>query len=152
MASQIRVTLKKLTSALQKLGIFDRVLGVEPKSPPGNGVTAAIYLNSVGPAASASGLDRASSLYVFTLRLYSNMMQEPAEEIDPNMAACIDGVFDALAGDIDLGGTVRNVDFFGQCGTPLSAKAGYVDVGGTMFRAIDIIIPLVVNDSTEVFA
>lgn len=152
MPSQMAVTMKNVLSALQQLGIFDRCQGVEPKSPPGNGVTAALYFATAGPAANASGLDRASSLYTFTLRLYSNMLQEPAEDIDPNLVACVDAVFDALAEDIDLGATVRNVDFFGSAGTPLSAKAGYVDVGGTMFRAVDITIPLVVNDSMEAFA
>jgi hypothetical protein len=152
MASQIKTALVNLTSAMQALGIFDKVQGVEPKQPPGNGVTAAIYLNSVGPAAKVSGLDRASALYVFTLRLYSNMLKEPAEDIDPNLVACIDGVFDALAGDLDLGASVRNIDYFGECGTPLSAKAGYVDVSGTMFRCIDITIPLIVNDTMEAFA
>ena len=152
MPSQMKSAMVNLISAFQGLGIFDRVQGVEPKSPPGNGITAAVYLSSVGPAASVSGLDRASALYVFTLRLYSNMLQEPAEDIDLNMVACIDQVFDALAGDLDLGATVRNIDYFGECGTPLSAKAGYVDVSGTMFRCIDITIPLIVNDSMETFA
>jgi hypothetical protein len=152
MGSQIKLTLVNLTSAMQTLGIFDKVQGVEPKSPPGNGITAAVYLQSVRPVGEVSGLDRASSLYVFTLRLYSNMLQEPAEDIDPNLAECIDKVFDALVGDVDLGTTVRSIDFYGMCGTSVSARAGYVDVGGTMFRAIDILIPLIVNDSTEAFS
>ena len=151
MGSQIKTTLVNLISAFQALGIFDRVQGVEPKSPPGQGITAAIYFDSAAPAASASGLDRASSLYIFTLRLYSNMLQEPAEAIDPNIVSCIDAVFDAFAGDIDLGATVRSIDFFGMCGTPVSAKAGYVDVSGTMFRVISITIPLIVNDTMEPF-
>lgn len=151
MASQIGVTLKKLKSALLGLGIFDTVNLVEPKSPPGSGITAAIYFASAGPAASASGLDRASALYVFTVRVYSNMLQEPAEEIDPVLVGAVDAVFDALAGDIDLGATVRNVDFFGSAGAPLLAKAGYVDVGGTMYRCVDILLPLIVNDSMAVF-
>jgi hypothetical protein len=152
MASNIRTTLDNLVSALQTLGIFDRVQGVEPKSPPGNGLTAAIYFANATPTANASGLNRASGLYVFTLRIYINMLQEPAEDIDPMLVAAVDAVFNALAGDIDLGATVRNVDFFGANGTSLAARAGYVDVGGTMYRVVDITIPLVVNDTTQEFA
>jgi hypothetical protein len=137
---------------MQRLGIFDKVQGVEPKSPPSSsGTTAAIYFTSAGPAANASGLNRASSLYVFTMRLMSNMLAEPAEDIDPQLVACVDAVFDALCSDLDLGATVRNIDVFGQCGTPLSAKAGYVDVSGTIFRCVDVLIPLIVNDSVEPF-
>ena len=151
MASQIAVTMKNVLSALQKLGIFDRCQGVEPKSPPGTGVTAALYFAGMGPASSASGLGRASTLYVLTLRIYHNMLTEPAEAIDPTLLQAVDAVLDALAEDIDLGATVRNVDFFGSAGTPLSAKAGYVDVGGTIFRCVDVTIPVIVNDSVEDF-
>jgi hypothetical protein len=151
MASQIGVTLKKIKGALLRLGLFDSVSLVEPKSPPGPGLTAAIFFTSAGPAANASGLDRASSLYVFTVRIYYNFLVEPVEEIDSVLVKALDAVLDALAGDIDLGATVRNVDFFGSAGTPLSAKAGYADCSGVIFRCVDILLPLMVNDSMAAF-
>lgn len=147
MASSIKTTLVNAQSAFLALGIFDEVNRVEPKSPPGNGLSASIYMSSVTPAAEASGLDSASGLYIITARLYSNMLQEPQEEIDSALASAVDLIFDALAGDFDLGATVRNVDFFGAHGTPLMAKWGHVDVGGKMFRAVDITVPLIINDT-----
>jgi hypothetical protein len=148
----MKTTLITLLSAIQSLGIFDECQGVEPKSPPGVGVTAAIYFSSCKPAPEVSGLDRASSLYVYTLRLYCNMLSIPAEDIDLNLVSCVDQVLDSLAGDLDLGATVRNIDFYGEAGTSVTVKAGYVDVGGTMFRCVDITIPLIVNDSVSAFA
>ena len=147
MASSITTTLSNIVSSMQTLGIFDRVNSVEPKAPPGNGLTAAVFFASAQPATAASGLGSASGLYVFTCRVYSNMLQEPADQIDSQLIRATDAVCDALAGDFDMGATVRNLDIFGAHGTPLLARAGHVDVGGQMYRAIDITIPLIVNDA-----
>lgn len=146
-ASQVTTTLKKLTSALQALGIFARVQTVEPKSAPGRGLTAAVFLASIAPAARASGLNSASGLYVFTLRIYTDMLAEPSDQIDPDLTKAVDAVFDVLAGDFDLGATVRNVDIFGELGTPLKAEAGYAEIDKRMARIVDITIPLVINDT-----
>jgi len=147
MASQIATTLTKVTSSLKALGLFTDVLTVEPKSPFGKGYAAAVFFASAAPATEVSSLTYASGLYVFTLRIYTDMLAEPAGQIDPKLIGVVDNVFDALLGDFDLGATVKNIDVFGQMGTPLRAEAGYVDVGGTMYRVVDITLPLVVNDT-----
>jgi len=151
MASQIGTTLSNLVSALKALGIFSSVATVEPKGAPGKGLTAAIFFASAAPAAGASSLKRASGLYVFTVRVYTDMLAEPTASIDPELVAAVDKVIDALAGDFDLGATVRNVDFFGAQGTPLRAEAGYIEAGGKMFRIVDVTLPLVVNDAFSEF-
>lgn len=146
MSSVVETTLVKLSSMLKAMGIFKDTLRVEPKGAPGSGLTVAVYLSSISPAAAASGLDAASGLYVYTIRIYTNMLQEPAEKIDTILANAIDKVFTALAGDVDLGSNVRNVDIFGELGTPLKAQAGYVEVDHLMYRSVDITLPLIIND------
>jgi len=147
MSSVVETTLVKLSSMLKAMAIFRQVQRVEPKGAPGSGLTVAVYLNSISPAAAASGLSAASGLYVYTIRIYTNMLQEPAEKIDTILANAIDKVFTALAGDVDLGSNVRNIDIFGELGTPLKAQAGYVEVDHLMYRSVDITLPLLINDS-----
>ena len=95
MSSVVETTLVKLSSTLKAMGIFKDTLRVEPKGAPGSGLTVAVYLNSISPAAAASGLNAASGLYVYTIRIYTNMLQEPAEKIDTILANAIDKVFTA---------------------------------------------------------
>jgi len=142
----VETTLIKLRNALKTLGIFRTVQAVEPKGAPGSGLTVAVYLDSIIPAAAVSGLNAATGLYVYKIRIYTNMLQEPAEKIDTILAHATDKVFTALAGDIDLGSTVRNIDIFGECGTQLKAQAGYVEVDKVMYRNVDITLPLIIND------
>jgi len=143
----IETTLSKLSSLLKTMGIFRTVQAVEPKGAPGSGLTVAVYLNNITPAAKASGLNAATGLYVYTIRIYTNMLQEPAEKIDTILAHAIDKVFLALAGDVDLDASIRNIDVFGELGTPLKAQAGYVEVDKLMYRSVDITLPLIINDS-----
>jgi hypothetical protein len=128
------------------LGLFERVNFSEPKNSPGNGLTAAVWLQSVNPVAVASGLAVTSARVEFTQRLYSNMLQEPQDEIDPAMLSAVDVLMGVYSADFTLGGTVRNVDLLGAHGPGLSALAGYLSVDNKMFRVVDVTLPLIVND------
>lgn len=146
MASSIGQVLTNLSSKLSALGKFDSVATVEPKNAPGNGLTAAVFLASVAPAVS-SGLNRMDGVYTFTVRLYESAMTTPSTAIDTRMVDALDAVIDALAGDFDLGGTVRNIDFQGENGATFRGEAGYIEVGGAMFRVVDISLPLIINNA-----
>jgi len=148
-SSQVTTTVGKVTSALKAMGIFKSVQKVEPKGAPDTGLTCAVFLNTISPAAATSGLSKVSGVYVYTIRLYTNMLQEPAEMIDEILAKVIDKIFDTLAGDFDLGDSVKNIDIFGEYGAPLQAKAGYVEVDKVMYRSVDITLPLVINDTWD---
>lgn len=129
-------------------GWFDRVNQHEPGNAPGHGLTAGVWVDDMQPARGSSGLASTSALLVFNQRLYSNMLQEPADSIDPNLTAATDALFRAYVGDFTLGGLVRQIDVRGEHGVPLRARAGYVkfpDDGGT-YRAYTITLPTVVND------
>jgi hypothetical protein len=141
--------LDSIVSHAMRLGLFERVNTSEPKNAPGNGLTAAVWLQMVSPVAAASGLAATSARVEFTLRMFSNMLQEPQDAIDPEMLRSVDVLMGAYSSDFDLGGTVRNVDLLGAHGVGLSAVAGYLSVDNKMFRVVDVTLPLIVNDVWE---
>jgi hypothetical protein len=127
-------------------GLFDRVSGHEPKNAPGSGLTAAVWADTIGPVPAASGLASTSGRVVLKVRLYTNMLQDPQDAIDPAMLTAVDILMTAYSGDFTLGGLVRNIDLLGAHGTGLSAQAGYLNVSGQMMRVYDITLPIVAND------
>lgn len=135
-----------VVSVAQASGLFDRVNAYEPKQPPGNGLTAAVWTQSIAPYAQVSGLDVTSVRIEFTMRLFTNMMAEPQEAIDPNLMNATSTLMNLFTGDFTLGNSVFVVDLLGMAGRPLTAQAGYVDVGGKLFRIMDITVPLIVAD------
>ena len=147
MALDIITILDAIQSHALATGYFDEVNGSEPKSPPpGNGITAAVWVQEIGPATGGSGLDSTSARLAFFVRLYTGMVQEPADMIDPNLMAALDALCAAYSGDFTLDGLVRQVDLLGQFGEPMSSKAGYVIESGTENRVMTITLPVIVND------
>lgn len=142
-----KTILDKIESHALKSGLFDKVGTHEPKNPPGGKLTAAVWFQAVGPVPAGSGLAATSAVITFMMRLYTSMVQEPQDLIDPALVAAADVILEDLSGDFHLGGNVRNIDLLGQTGQALSAQAGYVTIGSTMYRVIDITIPCIVNDA-----
>lgn len=128
------------------LGLFERVNTHEPKNAPGNGLTAAIWADRIAPIPGASGLAASTGLVTFMVRIYSNMLQEPQDAIDPNLLAAVDTLIATYSGDFELGGSVRNIDLLGQHGPALSAQAGYINHDNKLYRVMTITLPVVVND------
>jgi hypothetical protein len=139
--------LDALQSHAMASGLFERVNGHEPKNAPGNGLTAAVWVDEIGPSPAASGLAGTSVRLVFNVRVYTSMLAEPPDTIDPNMLAAVDALMGAYSADFELGGLVRNVDLLGQGGgQPMSAKAGYLNQDGKLFRVMTIVLPVIIND------
>lgn len=137
-------------SEVQRLGRCDRVNGHEPKSPPGNGLTAAIWAQSLGPLVTGGGLDSTSAYLVMNVRLYMNMLAEDQDAIDPLMLTVTDELLTAYSADFTLDGMVDAVDLKGIGGETLNAQAGYVQVGGqggTMSRVMTITVPMIKYDA-----
>lgn len=141
--------LDAVQSHAMALGLFERVNLHEPKNAPGNGLTAAIWVDSVGAAAGHSSITSTTARLVVNLRVYSNMVAEPQDSIDPNILAAVDVLMNAYSGDLTLGNHVRAVDLLGMAGAPLSAQAGYLPQDGRMFRVMTIVIPLLINDAWD---
>ncbi len=132
-------------------GWFDGgVNTVEPKAAPGNGLTCAIWLQTIGPAAGASGLAATTGRVEFSVRLYTSMLAEPEDTIDPNLTAAAISLMEDYSGDFGLtivtSFDVQSIDLLGAYGTPLSANAGYLNADNKLFRVITITLPLIVND------
>lgn len=127
-------------------GHFERVNLHEPKNAPGHGLTCAVWCQAVAPIPAASGLAATSGRLLFNVRIFSSMLQEPQDAIDPNVLKAVDRLLELYSGDFTLGGLVRNVDLLGAYGVPLSAQAGYQSIDKTMYRIMTINLPLVVSD------
>jgi hypothetical protein len=127
-------------------GLFERTATHEPKNAPGGGITWALWVDTLGPAPTESGLSATTARITFVIRLYTSMLAEPQDGIDPAMTQAAVDIMTRYSGDFDLGGTVRNVDLLGQTGSALSSKAGYLNQDGRLFRVYDILLPVIVND------
>lgn len=149
MALDIRTILAAVESHALASGYFDAVNGHEPKSAPQNGLTAAVWVEQIGPARGGSGLDSTSARLALNVRLYTPMMQEPEDAIDPALMDALDALMAAYSGDFELGGLVRSVDLLGTYGDPLGARAGYLTTTGAEYRVMTITLPLIVNDLWE---
>lgn len=130
-------------------GYFTRVNGHEPKSAPDTGLTCAVWVEQIGPARGGSGLAATSTRLALNVRLYTPMLSEPEDAIDPNLMTALDALMAAYSGDFTLGGLVREVDLLGTYGDPLSARAGYLTTSGAEYRVVTITLPLVVSDLWE---
>ncbi|GAA2673866.1 hypothetical protein GCM10010400_40000 [Streptomyces aculeolatus] len=145
MALNVLGILDAVVSHAMASGHFERVNQHEPENPPGHGLTAAVWANRVTPVRS-SGLSSLSVLLTFNVRLFAPMIQNPPDEIDPNMLAAVDTLCAAYSGDFTLGGLLRSVDLLGAHGQPLDVLAGYIQQDGAKYRVMTISLPVVVND------
>ncbi len=127
-------------------GMFETVNGHEPKNAPGNGLSAAIWLQSIEPFPGGSGLQSVTMTLTYTIRIYLNFQSQPYDSIDPTILQAADSLISAYAGAFTLGGKVRDVDLFGESGNRLKGEAGYLDQDGKKFRAFVITLPMIVND------
>lgn len=125
-------------------GYFETVDFHEPKNAPGNGLNCACWIDYIGPA--ASGLKSTSGLLVINVRVYSSMLQQPYDSIDPDLLDAVQNLIGAYTGDFEWGGKVRNLDVLGSSGRKLQAQAGYIPIDNKMMRAMTITVPLLVND------
>lgn len=146
MSLDVAGILSGVVSHALALGHFETVNGHEPVSPPGNGITAAVWVQEIGPVPSGSGLRSTSGRLVLNVRLYTSMLQQPPDAIDPAMLGAVEALMRAYSGDFTLGGLVRNVDLLGQSGAALAAQAGYIEQDGGVYRVMTLTLPLIVND------
>ena len=131
-------------------GLFRQVNTHEPKSaPPDSGLTAAVWMDRVLPQPEMSGLAKTTAGVVYMIRIYTNMLAEPQDAIDPTVLVATDKIMETLHADFELGGNVKNVDVLGQSGTALQAQAGYVEQDHKLFRVMDITVPVIINDAWD---
>ncbi|WP_432129590.1 hypothetical protein [Streptomyces tendae] len=148
MALDTQEILDRLASHAKSLGLFDRVNKHEPKSPPGRGLSCAIWVERIDPAGSMSGVRSTTGRITFNVRIYSNMLQEPQDGIDPNIIRATDALIRAYSGDFTLGGAVMAVDLLGMSGGQgMFAQAGYLRMNESrIYRSVTLWVPLLVAD------
>lgn len=146
MALNNRAILNELVSLAMQLGVFDKVNQHEPKSAPAYGHQAAIWVDEIRPVPQASGLNISTAQVIFQFRIYQNMLAEPQDEIDPRLTDTVDELFTIVHGNYTLNSEAREVDLLGEYGMPMTAKAGYINQDGKIYRVIDVMIPVVIND------
>lgn len=134
-----------LTSHAQALGLFEQVLGHEPVSAPGSGLTYAVWLGGIGPT-QRSGLNSTSARVTFNGRVYLPADTEPMDDVDIVIGEAAASVIGAYSSDFTLGGSVRNVDLLGEGEEALRARLGYLQLGSTTYRVATLSIPTIVND------
>lgn len=127
-------------------GLFDVVNGHEPKSPPGSGLTAAVWVQRILPADGASGLGDTAALLLLNLRIYTSMRGANDDAIDPAVTDATDQLMTGFNAAFTFGGLVRNIDVFGEFGTKLDGQAGYITIGTAVYRCMTITVPCVIND------
>ena len=149
MAFAIKTTLESIQGYLTASGYFHDVQIGEPKQPPAGELAAAIYMSSVNVVlVFANGGTREN--HQIMVRIYLNMLSLPEEDIEKRMAEVVSKVTSDLIGDADQRGTVMTIDVGGMHGPALNIRWGHVDVGGTMYRVADMLVPVIVDDSGTV--
>lgn len=138
--------IERIASHAMATGYFDRVNQHEPKSKPGRGLTCAIWVDRIEPARSRSGLTSTDARVVFNVRVYTNMLQEPQDAIDPNVMEATDILFEAYTGDFQLGDDSRFIDVLGMTqGHALDAQSGYININNMTYRVMTISVPVIVT-------
>lgn len=146
MTLSVNPLMNALVDACLTLGRFESVNKHEPKAPHPGGYMAAMWVQSITPLKGEGGLESTTVRAEFTLRIYGNMLQEPQDEIDPEISDAAELVMSTLSGDFSLGGLAREVDLLGAYGTPLGARAGYIVLSGKLFRVMDVTVPVIVDN------
>jgi hypothetical protein len=135
-------------SHAQALGLFGQVIGHEPVSAPGSGLTYAVWVGPVRPVPALSGLNSVSVRLELRGRVFLPADSEPMGDVDVTVTDAVSKLMGAYCGDFTLGDLVANVDLLGAHGTPLSADTGYTSfAGGTTYRVATLTIPLIINDA-----
>lgn len=127
---------------------WENFLKHEPLSAPsGDGVTCCVFPGApMSPITSSSSLTGADARIEIMVRLLRNAVAEPQDERETDLIDAYDAVMTVLLGAYTLGGTVRSVDVLGESGQLTTGNWGYVQIDQTVFRMVEISVPLMVNE------
>lgn len=148
MAIQAQDLVDRIASHAMTLGLFDRINQHEPKNKPGRGLTCAVWVDRIEPARARSGLAATDARVVFNVRVYTNMLQNPQDAIDPSVMNAVDKLFEAYSGDFQLGDSSRYIDLLGMTqGHPLFSQSGYINIDNMVYRVMTITVPVIVENA-----
>jgi len=151
MAFVVKDTLDVIVSELMKTNIFSTVAVGEPKAPPTDAkMTAHVWMNSINEVAGT--LDKTIEVYLMTVRVMIPMLEEPVGTIESDLAEAVSKADEALFANFSLDNKIRNIDILGQYGANYRVDWGYVEISQKIFRAADITLPMIVDDSAAMVA
>ena len=145
-------TLAQLQTLLTNTGSFGAGVQIgEPFAPPVLTTTtllAAILFQTYEPAGTT--LNTTIEVWDLLVRIYALAGMTPADAstVEQNLAKAFASTLATLAGHYTLGSTVRAIDWAGEeAGRKVGAKWGHLVISGTIFRVVDLVVPLIVDDS-----
>lgn len=138
--------LRAVATPLEASGRFDRVVLGEPKSAPGTGLSASVFISDLYTVPARSGLATVSLRLEVCARVMLGMLTEPQESIEPAILSAVEDTWDLTFDDFDLGETVAHVDILGAYGERARCRFGYITLDSTMYRIADVFIPLILKD------
>lgn len=127
-------------------GLFDRVLGHEPKSAPGNRLSYTIWLGPITPVPQASGLNASAGRVVIQGRIQTPFLQSNQDKTETDLAHAVITMIGLYSEEITVGGTVMEIDLLGAYGVALeSGNVGYLEQDGTHYRVAELTIPVIID-------
>lgn len=133
-------------SVAKGLGPFETVIQHEPKSKPVSLPALAVWTQRIVPVAAVSGLASTSGRLSLRARIYLNWLGKPEDKIDPELVRLTSLLLGAYSGGFTFGGEVMEIDLLGAYGESLSADAGYIEHDGSLYRVMEINLPVVIDD------
>lgn len=143
-------SLSFVNSIVSSSGLGATQIG-EPKSPPaGNGLSFAVML---GPSRVAElTMSGTIEQHLVTLRVYRNMLAEPVKDAEMQVAVGAQKILLLLYKALSLDGEVRSLDVGGIYGQSVGIRPGYITIDSTIFRVMDVALPLIVDNDSVPFA
>ena len=130
----------------EQSGLFQRVIGHEPRSAPGAGYSYCLWLGPVQPVGRVSGLGQTAGRVIINARVLTPLIEKSEDQIETQMLRTILQLIGFYSGSITVGGTVMEIDLLGAYGVPLEAgNVGYMEIGGSHFRVAELTIPVIID-------
>ena len=146
-AQSILSLFQNLKTQAETSGLFQRVLGHEPRSAPGGGFSYALWLGPVTPVPGLGGLTATAGRVEIQARIYVPFLEKSEDQIETDMMRHVLQMIGFYSGEFTAGGTVYAIDLEGMHGAPLeSGTVGYIDLGGTILRVAELMIPVLIDN------
>src|SRR5215510_12538832 len=123
----------------EQSGLFQRVIGHEPRSAPGAGYSYCLWLGPVTPVGRVSGLGATAGRVVINGRILTPLIQKSEDQTETKMLRTILQLVGFYSAAITVGGTVMEIDLLGAYGVPLEAgNVGYMEIDGSHYRVAEL--------------
>lgn len=139
--------LKAIKTDATKLGVFRRVIGHEPKSAPGSGVSFAYWLGPVTAARGLGGLNSTGGRVIINGRVYAPFLAKDEDITERDLTHALLELIASYSGGFTVGGTVYAIDLLGMHGVSLeTGSVGYIEMDSLHYRAADLTIPVLIDN------